>query len=1575
MFTQAKKFGTFSGVFTPSILTILGVIMYMRLGWVVGEAGLIGTIGIIVIAHIISVSTGLSISSIATDKKIKTGGIYYILSRSLGLPMGGSIGITIFIGTALSISLYVIGFCENFLGIEAIRNFLGLGTSINDYRLIGTFIIILLVIIAFISTSLAIKAQFLILGAIALSLISIFTGFFLNPEFHPDTVSMSMQGGVSLEIVFAVFFPAVTGFTAGVAMSGDLKDPKRSIPVGTLVSILVGFVIYITLAIGLAYFVNRDLLLGDKNFLMKIAWFSPLVVAGIWGATLSSALGGILGGPRILQAISKDKITPKIFGKGFGESNEPRNALIFTFLLAEAGILIGELNVIARIVSMFYIAAYGFINLSYALESWASSDFRPGFRIPKWIGILGFLACFGVMFRIDTIAMFLSLIIMLGIYFILKKKELQLDLGDVWQSVWSSLIRTLLHKIDMKELEERNWRPSIILFSESTSARPYLIQFGEDLVGKHGFLSNFDLIENKTADILFSKHQQSLISEDSVKYKGVFTRKQSCKNFYEGVEMIARTYGFSGVEPNTVLLSWARQSENPVRFTKMVKMLTDLDLNVLMIDYDQKLGFGEKKTIDIWWQGGSNNGNLSLYLVKFIWLSENWRNANARLLIVNPVNEEKERIKREADNALDKLRIKADVKIINNQFEQKSFYEIIKIQSINSDLIFLGIPDIETGKEQEFVDKINYLCKNPGTVILIRASSYFKELQIAVKQDSVLKQTHIHKKIDMKITEKKDIAVVSYPKHSLIAKQLRILFDDLIAIVNEFQQNYFLNIINHNNNLIISIKEEINKNFSNLEKKCNSNQSLKSNSITKIKNTLLFRLRKEVAENQNKTFEIQQDILLQGIEHILIEIEKSINKSPKFLIKNLLLEDLKSVKEDKLSLKRFKFFKRIKIKITHKKNETSYKIKYQKLIKSYLPIKYYQSIFEILNKWGLTSFEYIIEFQKLIKSITDSFLLLETRAARNKLSIKTVIIEKEKTNLIINKIEQLNKNSLQSLYNFFLNETAGIVQQISNDLNHLNTNRYIKNKGSDSLNKKINNILKEIPYQWFKNQLLFNNSTLLEILLFSFCSKIRTISDNITKEIDRKIEKDALNNYHDLNSYLNKYIKTLEKEPLTEFNFLYNTNEQDNFIIFCQNIIDATFRKIKSAERIFPDTIDIMNEESLNNFIDVQFKGVELVHISVLRLADYLIQSEFIEPIQKNINKLADELQKSYTTIQDMVRYISFSTYKNDSDIYTNDNANIIVLLNEQTGKINTEIENVNELRMQALYFISERLHTLEDKLSLSSFIKSAANLKQYIKEQEVKSKLSLMKNVIKKSDNFFKYQVNQFWYRQSKGILLANRLKAADLSEHTSVNELLNLSNEVSINTKILDKLPFYYKQLFLRKQYFLNEFWVGRERELAGAEKTIDRYKMGFLGGIMVTGEYNSGKTFFSQFIANKYFNNPNIYVIHPPFAGSIDINDFKKSLENALEIKGSYKNIFNNIKQNSIIIIDDLELWWEKSQNGFDVIEDIIGLISEYSNKCLFIVNTNIHSYKLINKIRKIEDCFLNNIELEAFNAEQL
>jgi amino acid transporter len=309
MGSKGNKFGAFKGVFTPSILTILGVIMYLRLPWIVGEAGLIATIGIILVAHLISVSTGLSVASIATDKRVETGGTYFMISRSLGLPIGGTLGLALFVGLSFSVSLYLIGFSETFLTA------MGLETTINNIRITGALTLLAVTILTFISTSLALKTQFVILAVMVLSLVSIFLG---RHEFSPaEPLIETASSAIPWIVLFAVFFPAVTGFEAGVSMSGDLKDPKKSIPKGTILAILTGLVVYIALAFFFSHTVSRDML-REPSVLYQISLYSPLVVAGVWGATLSSALGSILGAPRILQATAIDRISPKFFAKGFG---------------------------------------------------------------------------------------------------------------------------------------------------------------------------------------------------------------------------------------------------------------------------------------------------------------------------------------------------------------------------------------------------------------------------------------------------------------------------------------------------------------------------------------------------------------------------------------------------------------------------------------------------------------------------------------------------------------------------------------------------------------------------------------------------------------------------------------------------------------------------------------------------------------------------------------------------------------------------------------------------------------------------------------------------------------------------------------------------------------------------------------------------------------------------------------------------------------------------------------------------------------------------------------------------------
>ncbi len=717
-----KKFGTFAGVFTPSLLTILGVIMYMRLGWVVGNAGLLGTILIIVIAHVISISTGLSVSSVATDKKIGAGGIYYVLSRSMGVPIGGSIGIALYVGTAFSISLYLIGFAESF------NSYLDLGMAVNDFRITGTIALVVLTALALISTSVALKSQYFILAAIVLSLVSILIG---SHDFTPQSVPLfATKGSVPLEIVFAVFFPAVTGFTAGIAMSGDLEDPKRSIPRGTLFAIGVGLIVYLVLAVFIAYTIDSEVLKSDYNILMKIAFFAPVVIAGVWGATLSSALGGILGGPRILQAMSVDKVTPRFFAKGRGENNEPVNALLLVFLIAEAGILIGELDVIARVVSMFYLTAYGFINLSYFLESWANPDFQPTFKIKRWIGLVGFVACFGVMFKLDMMAMIGSLAVISGLYFMLERKEVKIKSTDIWKSVWENVVNKGLMKIDTKHDINSNWNPNVILFSGKSEHQSYLLELSKAVSGKTGVVTNFKLIVDKENKIPLKKTEQ-IVREDIYNDLGIFARQIKVDNLYKGITNIATTFGFSGVEPNTIMMGWPKGLEGSSEYAEMTETLLYLDYNLLYLDFDRTAKFGNYQTIDLWWrETDSKNAEMMLNIARFIIASPKWDKTSIRVLFVDYNGVNPEVIKTKIAKLVEDLRVIVEIVIVANVVDQTPFYDLIKKYSKSTDLTLVGIPNYKIEKQAEFVLKTNYLFETIGSTLLVKAANNFNVLDL-----------------------------------------------------------------------------------------------------------------------------------------------------------------------------------------------------------------------------------------------------------------------------------------------------------------------------------------------------------------------------------------------------------------------------------------------------------------------------------------------------------------------------------------------------------------------------------------------------------------------------------------------------------------------------------------------------------------------------------------------------------------------------------------------------------------------------------------------------------------------------
>ena len=351
--------GTFAGVFTPSILTILGIILFLRLGYVVGNAGLARALMILALANGISLLTTFSLSAVATNLKVKGGGDYYLISRTLGLEFGGAIGIVLFLAQSVSIGFYCIGFGEVFarsLSMQA-------GFFV---QIIAAGAVVFLFVFAWLGADWATRFQYVVMAILLAALLSFFIGGI--SKWDPALLAQNWtapEGGLSFWVIFAIFFPAVTGFTQGVSMSGDLKDAGQSLPRGTFTAVGVSIVVYFLAGVVFAATLPASTLMDEYDAMKRVSAVAFLISAGVIAATLSSAMASFLGAPRILQSLSSDRIFTFLlpFAKGHGPNGNPRRGILLSAGIAFATVGLGKLNLIAPVVSMFFLICFSIVEL------------------------------------------------------------------------------------------------------------------------------------------------------------------------------------------------------------------------------------------------------------------------------------------------------------------------------------------------------------------------------------------------------------------------------------------------------------------------------------------------------------------------------------------------------------------------------------------------------------------------------------------------------------------------------------------------------------------------------------------------------------------------------------------------------------------------------------------------------------------------------------------------------------------------------------------------------------------------------------------------------------------------------------------------------------------------------------------------------------------------------------------------------------------------------------------------------------------------------------------------------------
>ncbi|XP_033750069.1 solute carrier family 12 member 3-like [Pecten maximus] len=614
----ALKFGWIQGVLVRCLLNIFGVMLFLRLTWVTGQAGIGLASVVVLLSAFVTIITTTSMSAICTNGEVKGGGAYYMISRSLGPEFGGSIGVVFSLANAIAAAMYIVGFAETVQSLMMEFDTTITGDRMHDVRIIGCATSFLLVGIVIIGMEWEAKAQLGLLVILIVAIINFIVGTFIPPteekqwkgvvgysaDVFKENFGPAFRDGNSFFTVFSIFFPAATGILAGANISGDLKNPQSAIPKGTFLAIFLTSLVYLGMLWCAGTCILRDAvgpivmemvanvtnnftvipnqalsptvdvvqqcdmfnktceygLMNDNGAVGVASAFRPLILAGIFSATLSSALASLVGAPKVFQALGKDKLFPFIefFAKGYGRSGEPRRGYLLAFFICLAMTCIGALDLIAPIISNFFLMAYALINYSCFDASIAGSPgFRPAFRFyNKWASLLGALICLAVMFLINWWSALITFVFVCTLYMYVKVKKPDVNWGSSTQAhVYREALKSSMKLIKIDE-HVKNFRPQVLVLSGYPRNRPQLIDFVACLTKRQSLLMCGHIFRGEMSD-----HVKNLRSNAAYKW---FERR-GIKAFYNsvvtptlriGAQVLMQAVGIGKLRPNTIIMGY-----------------------------------------------------------------------------------------------------------------------------------------------------------------------------------------------------------------------------------------------------------------------------------------------------------------------------------------------------------------------------------------------------------------------------------------------------------------------------------------------------------------------------------------------------------------------------------------------------------------------------------------------------------------------------------------------------------------------------------------------------------------------------------------------------------------------------------------------------------------------------------------------------------------------------------------------------------------------------------------------------------------------------------------------------------
>jgi amino acid transporter len=1456
-------------------------------------------------AHFIAITTALATASLASDAKVASGGDANVLARSLGAAAGATVAMAQIAGLALLATLSAVAVAETVVPL------VGLASLPKTLRLMAIACLVGLSVIPLLRKSLAYGSGYLaiLLGLVAL--VSVITGLPTATALHP---TLPPPGALRpLASPFALVFPLVAGIAITASRANDAQEPRRTVPRALLLATFAALALQGGFVMLLVTRVPAEIL-GAPGALEIVARMPTAVTAGVLAVGLGGAVVAMVGAARSVQSIAADGIVPRALAEG--SSTEPRRALLVVLALAVAGVFVGDLDAVARLASLVLLAAFAVSNLAHALLRLASPTFRPSFPLPSIVSLVAAGACVFVMVHVDARATIAAAVLAAASLLLLAYRRFTRDADGLGDGIWAALVRSGLARLS--RVPPRRFRPNVLMFRSSDEGLDALREIGVSLTRGGGVLTELTLASHGTS------------ARATPTRLGVFQKKLRGIDPFEAIPAAASHHGFAGLEPNTVLLDWPSLEREPARLETMLAQLAALDLNILLHAPDGRLEEPADRRIDIWWKPDGGNVPLCLALVRLLDRDAAFRGAQVRFMLISTKSASNEQLRSTMGALLREADVDATFEIIDQRLRAQTTEELISSGSADALLTIIGLPNDSPPYSESFHARAESLHRSVHGLLMVHGSSEFEPvLQASGRTTRSL--------LPPPVDGGAEIPPLELPADPRIAATVARVADGYERLAERLFEDCIEHGFGRDGELVRRIKVAAEGHFSTLEKNLTiAGRQRRKKTVNRFHSSLLMDCGRLLEEFVDRDLDRQGAVVTASIATALSDPAVARGDARQTFAVEGATEG---------GLFRLPATQRVPV---------------GRLERFYFERAIDELILPTLRSFVTSSHQLMAQLGRLLSAATLD-LGLSREVDLEDEALARVIAERKREflarldALVEEHAEETKRREVE-----LVTTVRRMIQDFAADADRVDAEGFARRQRrvrAAEANARRGEI-ERLQRGWAQAQRLVLDRARLGLELATFQHRLLAAMAREKAALSLAIESGLLGECERLREALVELHRAIAAEPTTP------PTMAESYDLFRRFDADAQVERLTQTARQLaaelPHSTTTLTDDALENMLHGQAASVETVEVPVLRLAEFLVETKLIGPLQAVLEGVPQVEQRAAGVAQDVIRLVKHQLSEladEDERAETTVAEQLDSVVEHGRMRIEDEIERLRAVLARALQVLDDQLTAVTTGTNAYGLTTATSGLEQLIRRRKGEKAISLARSLLDRGASSLDYVFENLLYRRSEALLIARERTQEATRDDALVERITALVARYSPSDEVIADLPFYYRQLFIGQGAINDAFWVGRKKELETGRRALAAFDQGCGGAIVITGERGSGKTALTLRITSSDPARRQVFRLFPSRGGSTSLDHFGAALRQATGLEGPPERVLDELPDGSMLALDDFEMWWARDQGGLAVVDCVLSLIERFGKRILFVLTMSRQAYAFINRLRPL------------------